>query len=386
MKKGILFICMSLLLFSGCSNSDSEIVSNPQDEQPPHAEAMKDERVALLSVGDNLIHGAIYACPEFKMSDGSLNFEAMYAPVKSMIESYDIANINQETILGGTSMGLSHYPSFNSPQEIGDALVSMGFDWISQSSNHSLDRGEEAITSAMDYWDQYPEIITTGINRTQDERNKVRIIERNGLRIGLLNYTYGTNGIPIPEGKEYLVNMIDKEQIAKDIAALKPQCDVMLASMHWGVEYATTENEEQKDLAQFLSDQGIAVIFGAHPHVIEPIEYITGKNGNKTLVAYSLGNFVSAQDKDITMLGGMVTCDIVKNGATGEVYVDDAKFYPTVTFIGKGYQSFSVSLLKDFTDGMAVQHDLSTQISRQYFVDEVQQIIGKPENIEVIYE
>lgn len=314
-----------------------------------------------------------------------MDFHSVYEPIKPYLEGIDVKNINQETVLGGTELGLSHYPQFNGPQEIGMAVVDTGFNWISQASNHAMDAGEQAILNQLALWDRYEHVIATGMNRNQKEAQKQRILTVNGLRIGLLNYTYGLNGLIMPEGKEYLVNLIDEDAIKADIAALKQNCDVMIASMHWGVEYAYEPNEEQQQLAQLLSDEGVAVIIGAHPHVLEPAAFINAKDGRKTLVYYSLGNFLSAQDSGDTMLGGMAQFEIVKDGKTGEIRIEQAKLYPTITHYNHSLADFKVYLLKDYSDELASQHYLSNEISRQFFIDLTNQIMGNPNQISIIY-
>ena len=373
-----IFACFML---AGCATEKPK--EAPVD---PVQEVKEDIRVSFLAVGDNLIHGAVFSDPYQKMNDGTWNYDAFYEHVKPYLEGVDVKNINQETPLGGRELGLKHYPMFNGPQEIGTAVVNAGFNWISQASNHSMDAGETGILRQMNFWDQYNDsIITTGMNRTQEEADTPRILKVKGINIGLLNYTYGLNGLETPKGKEYLVNVIDEAKIKADIASLKKECDVMVASMHWGTEYQFVENAEQEALAQLLSDEGVSVIIGAHPHVIQPMKYITGKDGNQTLVMYSLGNFLSAQDQNYRMLGGMGTWDLVKDGATGKIRIEAVKFYPTVTHFNRIFQNFKVYLLKDYTDALASEHYLSTSISRQYFIDLTKEVIGTPEHIEVVY-
>lgn len=383
-KLGILFFC---LLLSACGIHSEKSVEEPIEKEPVQEEVIEeDRRVSFAAVGDNLIHGAVFGDP-YHVSNGVLDYTSIYENTNYLIEDVDIANINQETVLGGTQLGLSHYPMFNSPQEIGDAVVAAGFNWISQASNHSIDRGEEAILSAMNYWDGKENVITTGINRTQEEAEQLRIIEKNGIRFGLLNYTYGLNGFVEPEGKEYLVNNMDKEQIKKDVEKLKEQSDVILASMHWGQEYQFQQNEEQEEFAQYLADLGVQVIIGAHPHVIQPIEWIEGKDGNKTLVMYSLGNFLSAQDTNYGMLGGLMKWDIVRDGKTKEYRIENAQFYPTVTHFLTGPVNFKTYALKDYDATLASTHGLRTtyDVSREYFVNKTNEVIGQVEDVEVIY-
>lgn len=378
-KLSMLFIACFMFL-SGCSK---EAIQQEPVQEPP-AEAIKEDiRVSFLAVGDNLIHNAVYLDPYQQSADG-WNYDAFYEPILPYMENTDVKNINQETPLGGRELGLSNYPMFNGPQEIGDAVVHAGFNWISQASNHAMDAGETAIMNQLAMWDASG-VMHTGMNRSQEEADTLRIMDVKGMKIGLLNYTYGLNGLSTPDGKEYLVNVIDEEKIKDDIARLKPECDVMIASMHWGIEYQYTENEEQRKLAQLLSDEGVSVIIGAHPHVIEPVEFIASASGQQTLVYYSLGNFLSAQDSGDTMLGGMAKWEIVKDGKTDEIRIEHAQFLPTVTQFNTAMQDFRVYLLKDYTDELASKHYLRQEISRQFFIDLTEQILGKPEGIEIIY-
>lgn len=370
-----------------CACSGKETQQPEETPKTPTVETRADSEVSFLAVGDNLLHGAVYTDPYCHMADGTWNYLGIYEHMREMIASVDIANINQETILGGRELGLESYPSFNSPHEVADALSEIGFDWISQASNHCLDMGEAGILSDLAYWDKFKSnIIVTGINRSQEERDLPRIIEKNGIKIGLLNYTYGTNGYVVPQGKDYLVNYIDKEAILKDIERLEQQgVDTLVASMHWGNEYQMEASEEQKSLAQFLSDAGVRVIIGSHPHVIEPAEYITSKDGKKTLVYYSLGNFISAQDLNYTMMGGMAKFTLSLNGETGEVVSKDAAFYPTVTHFDSGLTHFETYLLKDYSEAMASTHYYSSMLSRQYFIDLCTSVMKNAEGIDVIY-
>ncbi len=384
LRIGMLLPLLLLSTVSGCQ--DKQAVT-PQVDQPEVSEPKpeKDIRVSFLAVGDNLIHGAIFHDPYHKSAEG-YDFRSVYDPIKPYLKGIDIKNINQETVLGGAELGLSHYPQFNGPQEIGEAVADCGFNWISQASNHAMDAGEAAIQNQLKLWDRYPNITATGMNRNQAEADKLRIIEVKGLKFGLLNYTYGLNGLSTPAGKDYMVNLIDDDKIKSDIAKLKPHCDVILASMHWGNEYVYEENDEQRRLAQLLADEGVSVIIGSHPHVLEPVTYITAKDQRKVLVYYSLGNFLSAQDSGDTMLGGMAKWEIVKDGKTKEIRVENAELYPTVTHYNKSIQDFKVYTLKDYTDKLASKHYLSHEISRQFFIDLTNQIMKQPKDIKIIYE
>lgn len=317
--------------------------------------------------------------------NGGYDFTSIYSPIKEMVSSYDIANINQETILGGTQLGLSHYPSFNSPQEIGTALVATGFDWVSQATNHSLDKGAPGIHSAMDFWDSYPNIVTTGINRSEEEANRLRIIEMKGIKVGLLNYSYGLNGYIEPQ--DFYCNEINQDKIKNDYDRLKKAgCEVVLASMHWGQEYQFASNQEQQQLAQFLADLGVNVIIGSHPHVIQESKFLTGKNGNQTLVNYSLGNLLSAQDENYNMLGAIMTCDIVVNSKTKKVTIEQAKIYPTVHYYeydGATWHNFKIYLLKDYDPALANTHGVKN-CTTAYFQQLCDQVYQEVKDIEIV--
>ena len=241
-------------------------------------------------VGDCLIHGSIYL--DARKSDGSYDFYKMIDLVKPIISSYDLAFYNQESILGGTNLGLSSYPRFNSPKEVGDAFLDAGFNLVSLANNHTLDMGEKGIISSLDYWDKKEEegIMTAGSYSSFEDRDKVVIMEKNGITYALLSYTTNTNGLNRPKGKEYLLNVYDPDQVKKDIERLRDKVDLLMVAMHWGEEYTHTPTSEQVEIANYLASLNVDIIIGHHPHVIQPIDFI-----GKTMVIYSLGNFIASQ-------------------------------------------------------------------------------------------
>lgn len=280
--------------------------------------------ISLIMAGDNLINDKLYNAA--KKDDGSYDFKSMYSYIKDIVKNYDLAYYNQETILGGSEIGVSSYPAFNSPYEVGDATIDTGFNLVSLATNHTLDRGEKAIINSLNYWNNKSNVLTSGSYLSNNDRNKVNIKEVNNITYTMLNYTYGTNGIKVPEGKEYLVNIWPctgnnpdndtkyqeyKEVVKKDILRVRDKVDLLIVAMHFGVEYTHVPTKYQIDMAEFLSSLGVDIIIGTHPHVIMPITYI-----NDTLVIYSLGNFLSAQDtnKDYnTTVGLLSSIKITKN-------------------------------------------------------------------------
>ena len=280
--------------------------------------------ISLIMAGDNLINDKLYNAA--KKDDGSYDFKSMYSYIKDIVKNYDLAYYNQETILGGSEIGVSSYPAFNSPYEVGDATIDTGFNLVSLATNHTLDRGEKAIINSLNYWNNKSNVLTSGSYLSNDDRNKVNIKEVNNITYTMLNYTYGTNGIKVPEGKEYLVNIWPctgnnpdndtkyqeyKEVVKEDILRVRDKVDLLIVAMHFGVEYTHVPTKYQIDMAEFLSSLGVDIIIGTHPHVIMPITYI-----NDTLVIYSLCNFLSAQDTNNdynTTVGLLSSIKITKN-------------------------------------------------------------------------
>jgi len=287
----IIITFLSTILFIQNKVKKDNIIKNINIESP------QEYTLTLAMVGDALIHDRLYNDAK---TDNGYDFKPYLTLIKEKIKNYDLAYYNQETILGGTSIGLSSYPSFNSPQEVGDAMIDTGFNIVSLATNHTLDRGEKAVLASRKYWNNQENIYAIGSYSSYEEKNILenKIFAKNNIKYAILNYTYGTNGIKVPSGKEYLVNLWNdetnyegyKETVIQDINNLRSKVDILIVAMHWGREYTHTPTELQRKTAKFLAENGVDIIIGTHPHVIEPIEWI-----NDTLVFYSLGNFISAQ-------------------------------------------------------------------------------------------
>lgn len=297
-----------LLMVSSIFNSYYPLSDYQEEEElPVKVEEPKEivEKASLFMVGDSLIHSAVYG--DADLGNGTYDFSPMISEFSSIISNYDLAFYNQETILGGTSLGLSSYPTFNSPYEVGDAFTNIGFNLVSLANNHTLDRGKQAIINSKNYWNSKGNVYTAGSYSSLEERNQIKVKEINGIRYAFFAYTESTNGIPIPNGEDYLVNMYSNEKAYQDIISVRDQVDIIIVSMHWGEEYSFEVSSRQREIASYLSSLGVQLIIGHHPHVVEPIEYV-----NDTLVIYSLGNFLSAQRGIDKLTGLMVSLDIVK--------------------------------------------------------------------------
>lgn len=295
----------------------------------------------LLIAGDALLHASVYN--DAKQDNGSYDFSTMLSILKPLVPRYELAFYNQETILGGSSLGLSTYPAFNSPQEFGDNMLSLGFNLISLANNHTLDRGEEAVRASLAYWSKKP-VLTAGSYGSFSERNTPKIFEKNGIKYALLAYTYGTNDIPLPKDKEYLVNIYTKEMLQEDITSIRPKVDLLMVSMHWGVEYDFTPSKEQEELAKFLSTLGVDIIIGTHPHVVQRAEWV-----NDTLVYYSLGNLISGQkgtNKRIGMLGSVH----IKKLKDGKVKLSNPRAELIYTYYSPEVKDFKLMWFDELND------------------------------------
>lgn len=310
--------------------------------------------VSISMVGDVLMHN-----PTLKsglQEDGSYNYDHLFKNVKKHMENTDISLANQEVILGGTDLGISSYPAFNAPQELGDSLVQSGFNTILHATNHTLDKGEKGVDSALTYWkEKHPETTVLGIHESQEDRDQIYIFEKKGFKIAILNYTYGVNGNRIPEDRPYIVDLMDKSQMEKDIQKANELADYVIVCPHWGTEYVFESTDEQKEWTDFFLKQGVDLVIGTHPHVIEPVEWVEDGE-NKMLVFYSLGNFVSCQDKWYRMLGAMANVKLLKD-ADGNVTVTEYGVEPLVTHIA-GKTEYTTYYLKDYTEELAKKNKI----------------------------
>ena len=262
-------------------------------KEPEISDVYSGPTVTLTMVGDVLLHTPVEeSC---QAEDGSYDFSILFANVKDEVQAADIAIVNQEVIIGGEELGVSGYPSFNAPYEVADALADTGFDVILHGTNHAMDQGKKGITNCLSNWEKkYPDIKILGINKSQDAQDTITVLEQNGIKIAVLNYTYGLNGIALPSDMPYAVNLLDEEKVKADIASAKEQSDFVIVCPHWGTEYSLQPDSMQKKWTKIFAESGADLVLGTHPHVIEPIEWVEDETtGHQMLVYYSLGNFVN---------------------------------------------------------------------------------------------
>lgn len=367
-----------------CENVTS--VSYVEGQEGPEQESLSQEEtkkeVTLVMVGDVLLHNTVNESG--KMPDGSFNYDHMFAQVKEDIEAADLALVNQEVILGGRELGLSGYPAFNGAYEVGDSLVNAGFDVVLHATNHALDKGKKGLLNCMHFWkEKYPQVGVLGIHETQEEADAIYVTEVNDICIAILNYTYGTNGIDLPKDMPYAVDLWDESQIAQDVAEAKENADFVIVCPHWGTEYMLEQTADQEKKAQFLADLGVDLVIGTHPHVVEPVTWIQGKDGNETLVYYSIGNFINAtsgtgKGAAARMLGAMAEVTFTMDEKE-EAYICDYGVEPLVTHLVTGSGQITTYKLCDYTEELAAGNEMIFQdasFSLPYCQELCEQVFG----------
>ncbi len=370
-KKRLLSLVLAMLvvigmMFTACGKDDSQTSADattkesttqePTTEEPTTPEPFVPTTIDITMIGDMLLHDAV--SQSGLMSDGTYNYDHFFAHVKDDIQKADIAIVNEEVILGGLELGISGYPCFNAVYEVGDALVKAGFNVVLQATNHTIDKGATGVDNCINFWKtNYPNIGVLGINQTAEDVNNIYVYEQGDIKVAILNYTYGTNGIALPTGREYIVNLLDEERIKSDLKKANEIADFVIVCPHWGAEYTYEPVDDQRYWTTIFADNGADLVIGAHPHVIEPVEWVTGVNGNKMLVYYSLGNFISAQDRAPRMLGAMANVTI-ENKENGEVFIKDYGVTPLVTHRIFGSGATTTYKLSDYTDALVSQNTI----------------------------
>ena len=318
-------------------------------------------QVSLLAVGDDLVHGS--TLNGGLQEDGTYDFNHFYQHLTDEISAADIAIINQETILGGDQFAYTGYPTFNTPDAMGDAIVNAGFDVVLHATNHTMDKKDKGVEHCLEFWSTtYPDITVLGIYASKEAQDTVTVVEKNGIRIAMLNYTYGLNGIKIPEGKEHLVTLLtwnNRDYIRSQIQQAKEISDFVIVFPHWGTEYKYEPDKNQIAWTELFAEEGVDLVIGAHPHVLEPVEWIDRPDGEKMLVFYSLGNFISGQIEAPRLLGGMANVTITET-PEGSFEISDCSVIPVVTHysdnVGDG--TYATYRLSEYTEELLQLHGI----------------------------
>lgn len=322
---------------------------------------MTEERgkITLGATGDILLHRRVFN--KAKTKDGKYDFSKMFSEVESLFKKEHLIIVNQESIIGGEELGLSDFPHFNSPVEIGYQLKDMNVDIVNIANNHTLDHGEKGILQSIKNWEKIG-LPYVGAYKSKVDQETLRIFHKNGLRICFLSYTKSTGGKKLPKGKGYLLNRYGPTKFAgysgvagvrRLINRIKRQdlADVVVVSIHYGKEYQMFPTAYQLETSSNLSDAGADIIIGHHPHVLQPPGYIVNSKGEKTFVAYSLGNFFSGQKGIYRQIGAYTTIDIEKPSPEKNslLKIDNPKMYLTYVDAGEK-RDYKLHLLKDVVD------------------------------------
>lgn len=310
--------------------------------------------VTIGMIGDILLHNPLYTYN---------NYDFAFAAVKDRLTGIDFLLANQESMPGGVELGLSGYPSFNSPKHIIRDLKKTGVDMVSIANNHTIDLKEAGLRKAISNIKEYG-MPYVGAYTSSEDKEKDRIVEVDGVRIGVLSYTHNTNGNPIPQGKEYLVSVTEQQQMREEIVQLRSLVDVLVVSMHWGTEYQLTISEAQEKFVGLIADAGADIIFGHHPHVLQKYDEV-----GKTKVFYSLGNFYSAQQFDSTNVGGIARVSVDHTKFAGKQYIGigETEFFPTAVIRDSNRKYIVVPLKDAELDGMYNEGWVESQVGLPSF-------------------
>jgi len=392
------FLVVILLLLLGTSiylftkhNSENDKISKDEDSSQASSDDIVEEKppedinITMSVIGDIMCHDSQYK-DAYVSSTGSYDFSYVFTDIQKYLQVADVAVGNLETTFAGKSAGYSNYPNFNTPEQLAYNLKTLGLDVLSTANNHSLDKGYKGLVSTLDFLDDAG-LAHTGTYRTAEEQNQVLIQNVKGISMAFLSFTYGTNGIPVPSGKDYCINLIDENLIINQINLAKAQNpDMICVFMHWGVEYQTKQNKTQEKLADLLFKNDVDVILGGHPHVLQPMEkrQITLEDGTTKdgFIIYSLGNFISGQNKLPRQSSAILNLSITKNGETGKISIDEATYIPTFMYRGPAgslqrYKLLDIeSRIQSYEDGTDTSLGKSTYNTLKQVLSDIKGILG----------
>ena len=387
----IILTLVFLFVLEHSSSEDLPVSGDIIQEEPKQEEPIivEDQHFTMSVIGDIMCHNSQYK-DAYVASKDTYDFSYVFEDIKNYISDTDIAVGNLETTFAGKAKGYSNYPRFNTPEQLAYNLKDLGIDVLSTANNHSMDTNFEGIASTLNYLDDAG-ISHTGTNATAGAQDEILIKNVNGVKIAFLAFTYGTNGIPIPSSKPFAVNLIDDNFILQQLSLAKQQNpDLICVNMHWGYEYHTKQSSEQERLADLLFKNGVDVILGSHPHVLQPMEKktITLEDGTtkNCFVIYSLGNFISGQTKTNTKNSIILNMSFTKSGETGRTTIDSASYVPIYMYKApsgstKRYKVLDIEkTLENFDNGTNTSIGSSTYSTLQTELSKIKNIIG--ENIQ----
>ena len=363
--------------------SEENSVGVDVQEQPQESQEEKDISFTMAVTGDIMCHNTMFK-DAYNSTTKDYDFSYMFDDIKYYLQTADIAIGNLETTFAGSERGYSGYPTFNTPEILAKNLKKIGIDVVSTANNHSLDKGYSGLESTIQFLDE-ADLSHTGTFTSEEEQNTILIKHIKGINIAFLSFTYGTNGIPVPDGKEYCINLIDEDLILEQLNLAKEQNpDIICVSMHWGTEYRTTPTSEQEDLADFLFENGADIILGNHPHVLEPMEKreIKLENGEtkEGFIVYSLGNFMADQNYKNTRSTAILELSITKSAETGKISIDSATYTPVYIYKDTSASTQKFKLLDIENTILAYEEGIDTSIGKTMY----NTLVSELENIKDI--
>ena len=366
-----------------------ENAETKETEQSTIVTKIEDQHFSMSVIGDIMCHNTQYK-DAYNSSTGTYDFSYVFEDIKSYVSEADIAVGNLETTFAGKDRGYSNYPRFNTPEQLAYNLKNFGIDVLSTANNHCMDTNFSGLVSTLNYLDDAG-ISYMGTNATEEAQDKILVKDVNSIKVAFLAFTYGTNGIPVPSDKSFAVNLIDDNLILEQISLAKAQNpDLICVSMHWGIEYQTKQNSEQERLANLLFENGVDVILGSHPHVLQPMEKrtVTLEDGSTKdcFVIYSLGNFMSGQTKTNTRNSVILNMSFTKSGETGQTTIDSVSYVPIYMYKASsgGTQRYRVldieKTIANYESGIDTSINQSTYSTLKTELSKIKETMG--ENIE----
>ena len=356
--------------------ADTEVVTE---------EVFKPTSAKLVAVGDNLMHRSCTLSA--KNADGTYDFTKHFANMADIFKAADLAVISQDTVLGGIELGATSTETgiFNTAVELADGMADAGINVVLAANNHIMDEGSAGLNTMMSYFStKYPNITLLGVNNSREAKDEPIYVETNNIKIAMINYSYGSNQTADLDASPYLLNQYDEDWLSDILKQAREEADFIIAFPFWGEQNSMDYTQEQERQAQFLADNGVDLIIGSYPHVVEPVKWITAENGDRTLVYYSLGNFQSIQNTVENMLGGQANVTISKE--EDGTHISDYSLDFVVTHYeqresSEYYDIVTTYPLSDYTSDLAARHGMSVSGNEEFNLASLQglssQILSK---------
>ena len=384
----ISFICsiaVLLILLFLFQQLDYRLIQKPADDAIRQAELEKQKaeeiantpvitQASVIAVGDNLYHGSLLESGKY--DTGEWNYDHIYEHVLPEIQAADVALIDQETVLTTEHDAIASYPSFATPTEVGDAIMKAGFNVVESATNHIDDYGYDFMAQTFDFWKtNYPDVPVLGIHETAEDAEEVKTLTVNDITFAFLDFTYGTNNGGAGEGRDFMIDTFDQQRVSEMIQKAKAISDCLIFVAHWGTEDETMPNEYEKQWAAFLMQQGVDVVIGGHPHVMQPYGFMSDDAGHSMLIFYSLGNFVSTQQELPELLEGMASFTVQKTTLKGETTIQilEPEIKPMVMHYNHDSGDYGPYMLEDYTEELASQHSVRSIIGDEFTLANLKQ-------------